>query len=59
MKTMENHSIYIYSYKSSKEGSISLWGCQRVSTKVDNADNASNTVLHETMNYFKFKQFIC
>ena len=28
-------------------------------TKVDNADNASNTVLHETMNYFKFKQFIC
>ena len=54
---MENHSIY--SYKSCKEGSISLWDGRKVSTKVDNADNASNTVLHETMNYFKFKQFIC
>ena len=57
MKTMEHHSIY--SHKSCNEGSIPLLGGRKVSTKVDNADNASNTVLHETMNYFKFKQFIC
>ena len=40
---------------------ISLWDGRKVSTKVDNADNdnASNSVIHETMNYFKFKQFIC
>ena len=57
MKTMEHHSIY--SHKSCNEGSIPLLGGRKVSTKVDNADNASNTVLHETMNYFKFKLFLC